>query len=40
MTTFHLVRVIHDGVEEAREEDDPAIRACREEAGPGSARLV
>ena len=46
-TTFHLVCGIHDGVEESREEDNPAIRACREEtvaaqeeAGPCSARLV
>ena len=38
---------VHDGVEEAREEDDPAIRACREEVvaaweepGLGSAHLV
>ena len=46
-TTFHLVCGIHDGVEKAKEEDNPAIRdwreetvADQEEAGPCSARLV
>jgi hypothetical protein len=45
VNTLPQAHNIHDGVEEAREEDNPAIRACqeeavaaREEAGPGSAR--